>query len=130
MPKKKATSHKIIHFEIPAKDPKKAMEFYSDAFGWSFSKWENPMVDYWFTKSGPKSSPGIEGAIARKESETDIVINTISVSDIDDVITKIKKYGGKITDEKHAIPGVGYLAYFKDLDGNMFGIMQDDPNTK
>jgi hypothetical protein len=28
------------------------------------------------------------------------------------------------------IPGLGWLAYFKDLDGNIHGIMQDDSNAK
>jgi predicted enzyme related to lactoylglutathione lyase len=28
------------------------------------------------------------------------------------------------------VPGVGWLAYFKDTEGNIFGIMQNDPNAK
>ncbi|MBN2156952.1 MAG: VOC family protein [Candidatus Lokiarchaeota archaeon] len=122
-------NHKIIHFEIPSKDPNRAMNFYSNILGWSFQAWEGPM-DYWFTKAGPKNAPGIEGAITKKESEDDIVINTIGVSDIDNVIIKIKKHGGTIINPKHAVPGVGYLAYFKDLDNNLFGLMQEDPNAK
>ncbi len=129
MPRKKSQSHKIIHFEIPAKDPKKAMKFYSDALGWEFTQWGGP-IPYWFTKSGPKSRPGIEGALAKKESDEDIVVNTIGVQDIDTVIKKIKKHGGTITNPKHAIPGEGWIAYFKDLDGNLFGVMESDPNAK
>lgn len=129
MPRKKTPNHKIIHFEIPAKDPKKAMKFYSDTLGWSFSAWEGP-IPYWFTKSGTKRAPGIEGAIAEKESDNDIVVNTIGVENIDEVIEKIKKHGGTISNPKHAIPGEGWIAYFKDLDGNTFGIMQGDPNAK
>ncbi len=129
MPKKKQPSHKIIHFEIPVENPEKAMKFYSEALEWTFERWEGP-IPYWFTKSGPKSKPGIEGAIAQKESDEDIVVNTIGVDDINIVVKKIKKNGGTITNEVHAIPGVGWLAYFKDPDGNLFGIMQDDPNAK
>jgi predicted enzyme related to lactoylglutathione lyase len=29
-----------------------------------------------------------------------------------------------------AIPGVGYLAYCQDTEGNTFGIMQADPSAK
>ena len=131
MPRKKVKNHKVIHFEILAKNPQKAMKFYSDVLGWEFIKWDGP-IDYWFTKSGPKTAPGIEGAIGEKEDDetTAGITNTIGVSDIDDVIKKIKKSGGTIVNEKHAIPGVGYLAYFKDLDGNIFGIMQDDQSAK
>jgi hypothetical protein len=28
------------------------------------------------------------------------------------------------------IPGVGWLAYFKDVEGILTGIMQSDPNAK
>jgi hypothetical protein len=31
---------------------------------------------------------------------------------------------------KMTIPGVGYLAYCHDTEGNMFGIMQADPAAK
>ncbi len=31
---------------------------------------------------------------------------------------------------KMAIPGVGWLAYYKDPDGHIFGIMQNDPGAK
>ena len=131
MPRKKAKNHKVIHFEIPTKDAQKSMKFYSEVLGWEFMKWEGP-INYWFTKSGPKSAPGIEGAIGEMEDDetTAGVTNTIGVSDIDEIIKKIKKNGGKIINEKHPIPGVGYLAYFTDLDGNIFGVMQDDPNAK
>jgi predicted enzyme related to lactoylglutathione lyase len=29
-----------------------------------------------------------------------------------------------------AIPGVGWLCYFKDTEGNIFGMMQNDPAAK
>jgi len=29
-----------------------------------------------------------------------------------------------------AVPNVGYMAYCKDPEGNLFGIMQVDPNAK
>jgi predicted enzyme related to lactoylglutathione lyase len=30
---------------------------------------------------------------------------------------------------KMAIPGVGWLAYCTDTEGNVFGLMQNDPNA-
>jgi predicted enzyme related to lactoylglutathione lyase len=36
---------RIVHFEIPADDPARAMAFYQSAFGWSFDKWEGPTED-------------------------------------------------------------------------------------
>ena len=31
---------------------------------------------------------------------------------------------------KMPIPGVGWLAYLKDTEGNVFGLMQSDPSAK
>ena len=42
-----------IHFEIPAENPERAMEFYSSIFGWKFSKWAGPM-DYWVISTGQR----------------------------------------------------------------------------
>ncbi len=40
-----------IHFEIPAENPERAMQFYSSVFGWKFNKWDGPM-DYWVISTG------------------------------------------------------------------------------
>ena len=38
--------------------------------------------------------------------------------------------GGTIALPKMPIPGVGWLAYLKDTEGNIFGMMQPDPSAK
>ena len=30
---------RVIHFELPADDPERAIAFYEQAFGWNFEKW-------------------------------------------------------------------------------------------
>ncbi|WP_276699221.1 VOC family protein [Methanobacterium formicicum] len=30
---------KVIHFEIPAEEPERAVEFYRKVFGWKIDKW-------------------------------------------------------------------------------------------
>ncbi len=37
---------RVVHFEIPADDPARAVKFYEKVFGWKFQKWEGPM-EYW-----------------------------------------------------------------------------------
>jgi predicted enzyme related to lactoylglutathione lyase len=37
--------------------------------------------------------------------------------------------GGQVVVEKNAIPGVGYLAYCKDVEGTIFGVHQADPKA-
>jgi predicted enzyme related to lactoylglutathione lyase len=45
-------------------------------------------------------------------------------------VRKIVEAGGKVLTPKMAVPGVGYMSYCKDTEGNVFGIMQNDPNAK
>ncbi|MFW9780824.1 MAG: VOC family protein, partial [Candidatus Heimdallarchaeota archaeon] len=98
-------------------------------FDWEIKKWEGP-IDYWLVMTGKESEPGIDGGLGFAEEDFPNIVNTIDVDDIDVVIKKIKNNGGKIIRPKHAVPGVGWLAYFEDPEGIVTGIMQEDPNAK
>ena len=45
------------------------------------------------------------------------------------MIAKVEANGGEITMPKMAVPGVGWMAYFKDPEGNIHGMMQSDPGA-
>lgn len=120
---------RIVHFEMNVKDPNKSINFYEKVFGWKIEKWEGP-IDYWLVMTGDENKPGIDGGMAYEEEGFPNVVNTIDVKNIDDVIKSIKENGGEIIREKHPVPGVGWLAYFKDTGGIISGIMQEDPNAK
>ena len=109
---------KIIHFEIPVDDPERAVKFYQDAFDWKVQKWDNPQVDYWLVTAGDEKEPGINGAFSPR-GEDNCVTNTIDVPDVDEYVKKIESAGGKILAPKMVIPGVGYMAYFQDPEGNL-----------
>jgi predicted enzyme related to lactoylglutathione lyase len=51
------------------------------------------------------------------------------VSSIDDAIAKITSQGGTIVLPKMPVPGVGWLVYAKDTEGNIFGSLQSDHNA-
>ena len=80
--------------------------------------------------TGEESEPGIDGGLGYEEEGFPRVVNTIDVKNIDEIIKKIEKNGGEIIRPKHAVPGVGWLAYFKDTEGIVTGIIQEDPNAK
>jgi predicted enzyme related to lactoylglutathione lyase len=120
---------RIVHFEISADKPERAIKFYEKVFGWRIEKWKGP-IEYWMIMTGDEKEPGIDGGLAKRTESEASIVNTISVPSINEFIKKIETYGGTITASKHAIPGVGWIAYFKDTEGNMFGIMQSDPNAK
>jgi len=116
-----------VHFELPADDPQRAAKFYQTVFGWTAQKWDGPM-EYWMVKTGEDSDTGINGGIVPRQGSGGTV-NTIDVPDVDRYAASITAAGGELVMPKTAIPGVGYLAYFKDTEGNSFGIMQADESA-
>jgi predicted enzyme related to lactoylglutathione lyase len=124
---------RITHFEIHADDPERAAKFYSDVFGWTIQKWEGP-VDYWLVTTGPDDKPGINGGVLKRQGAIDgtavtAFVCTAEVDDIDATMTKIEAQGGTLALPKQAVPGVGWQAYYKDTEGNVFGIHQTDPKA-
>jgi predicted enzyme related to lactoylglutathione lyase len=117
---------RVIHFEISADDTGRAVKFYQRVFGWKIEKW-GPM-DYWLATTGPDSEPGINGAIMSRETQK-TTVNTVNVSSVDEYAKKIVDAGGKILTPKTPIPGVGYFSYCVDTEGNVFGIMENDPKA-
>jgi predicted enzyme related to lactoylglutathione lyase len=119
---------RVVHFEIPVDDPDRAVKFYESVFGWKIKKWEGP-IDYWLVTTGESSEPGIDGGIMQR-GDVKTTTNTIGVDSVDEYAEKIAEAGGKAVTPKMAVPGVGWFSYCSDPDGNLFGIMQDDPNAK
>jgi len=113
---------RVTHFEIPSDDPERAIAFYSQAFGWSINKWDGPQ-EYWLVETGA-GEPGIDGGIMRRGAPFDRVVNTLHVDDIRVVTRRVEDLGGTLVGERMTIPDVGYLEYARDLDGNIFGMMQ------
>jgi predicted enzyme related to lactoylglutathione lyase len=121
---------RVYYFEIPVDDFNRAIEFYETVFGWKITKQERPSGPYYSVKTGDPDEPGINGSLFKKEEGWSTVSNVIRVQNIDSVIESLKKLGGEIIFPKTVINGVGYLAYFKDPEGNTFGMMQEDPKAQ
>jgi uncharacterized protein len=119
---------RVVHFEIPAEDPKRATAFYESVFGWKFSAFGGQ--DYWLAKTGETGEPGIDGAIMKREDPKQPVTNSISVPSIDQFAKKVEAAGGKMVVAKVAIPTVGYYAYFTDPEGNIQGLWENDAEAK
>ena len=119
---------RITHFEIPADDPERAIKFYEQVFGWKIEKWDGP-IEYWTIMTGPEDEPGIDGGLARREDPDTRVENMIDVKDLERSIKEVEANGGIIIRPKMAVPTVGWLAYFMDTEGNIFGMMEIDPKA-
>ena len=118
---------RINHFDISALDAERAKKFYENVFGWKFEQWENE--PYWMITTGKSSEPGINGGMTIREKDN-YVVNTLGVKSIDKAISDIRENGGNITVEKSPIPGYGYWAHFKDPDGNLLALMEENPNAQ
>lgn len=124
---------RIIHFEIHADKPERALDFYKAVFGWEFTKWEGPQP-YWLIKTGPDDQPGINGGMLPRKCAIDgqaviAYVCTVDTRSVDDSVAKVQRSGGTIALPKMPIPGIGWLAYCKDTEGNIFGLMQADRNA-
>ncbi len=120
---------KVVHFELPADNTKRAVEFYQKVFGWTITNWEGPN-EYWLITAGPDDEPGINGAITPRNMTDQVTTDTVAVESVDDSIKKIEEAGGTVVMSKQVIPSVGYIAYCKDTEGNLFGILQPDMAVK
>ena len=120
---------RVVHFEIMAKQPQQAIDFYSTVLSWEFQKWANPGMDYWLITTGEDKEPSINGGLGPGDP-IKAVVNTIGVADLDATLKRITEHGGKVLRPRGAIPGVGWYAAFEDPAGNQLGLMQDDPAAK
>jgi predicted enzyme related to lactoylglutathione lyase len=125
-----------VHFEIHASNPEALMEFYSDLFGWAFNKWAGG--DYWMIHTGPDDKPGIHGGLVPRRgpppegnAPTNAFVITVDVENLDASLAKAEAAGtgGMVCVPKMAVKGIGWLAYVRDPDGNIFGMMQADENA-
>jgi predicted enzyme related to lactoylglutathione lyase len=127
---------RVVHFEIHAADPERAVAFYTRVFGRNFQKWSGPQ-DYWLIKTGEDGAPGINGGLVRRQGPAPVegqavncYVCTIDVPSVDAFVEAGLSAGGTVALPKMPIPGVGWLAYLKDTEGNIFGLMQADRAAK
>jgi len=121
-----------VHFEIHADDPQRAAAFYRSVFDWEIEKWEGPQ-EYWLVATGPEGTPGINGGLMRRMGGSgDAVIAyvcTVDVPSVYDHVERVTAAGGSVVMPRMAIPGIGWHAYCKDTEGNLFGIIENDPEA-
>jgi uncharacterized protein len=122
---------RAVHFEIHASNPQQLIDFYSSVLGWSFNKWEGG--DYWMIHTGPDEQPGINGGLMPRRGpvpEAMAAVNafviTVDVEDLDATMARATAAGASVALPRMPVPGIGWLGYIKDPDGNIFGMMQAD----
>ena len=122
---------KVVHFEIPADDMKRAQNFYAKTFGWEMQ--DMPQMNYAMLTTVPtdenhmpKESGAINGGMYKREegfSKTPVVV--IGVSSVDDSVKKVEAAEGRVVKPKIQIADMGLYAQVTDTEGNIIGLWQD-----
>ncbi|MBV6458626.1 MAG: hypothetical protein HONBIEJF_01759 [Fimbriimonadaceae bacterium] len=122
---------RVVHFEIHATDPDSLIAFYTAMFNWRFNRWGDEA--YWLITTGPDEEPGINGGMLQRRGDRALPgqgVNcftcTVSVDDLDMSLALAIELGATMAVPKMAVPGVGWLAYIVDPDGNILGMIQND----
>ena len=123
---------RVTHFEIQAFNPRRAIEFYESTFGWEFEQWKD--WEYWTIETGHEDDPGINGGLIKRDGKIEgkgIVsfVCTIDVDDIDETLEDVVENGGWVAVPKRAVPEIGWLAYIKDTESNIIGVLEADPRA-
>lgn len=122
---------RVVHFEVHADQPQRAMRFYGSVFEWEFIPFPGIDEDYWFIKTGEPGQTGIDGGLRKRHGQVDgaavtAFVCTVAVDKLERYLMKVRASGGQILSEKRAIPGIGWIAYAQDTEGNTFGLLQTD----
>jgi predicted enzyme related to lactoylglutathione lyase len=114
-------AHPVVHFEIHAKNGKKAQEFYAKLFDWKINV--DQTLNYGLVKTGGEG--GIDGGISdhgAQHGQPPFVTFYVQVDDLQASLTKAEGLGGKTVMGPTPIPGHGAMAMFQDPDGNYIGL--------
>lgn len=121
----------VVHFEMPAENTLRMMEFYKKSFGWEMNQLGADMGNYVVvmtsesTENGPKKAGMINGGFYQKsKSSLQFPSFVIAVDDITAHLKIVEKAGGKILGTPVQIPNVGWYVSFIDTEGNQLSMLQ------
>ena len=112
-------------FQVPADDVGRAKKFYQLLLGWKIEpdtdledtslQWQNVIT------GTPKTGMMNEGGLYKRMGPAPIM-NFALVEDIDKVLAKVEKLGGKVIMPKNEIKNVGPVTVIQDTEGNILGL--------
>lgn len=122
----------IAYFEIQSSNPEREVKFYSEVFGWKFTKVEGMPIQYYQIETS-----NIHGGLLERPAQTppthcgtNAFTCSIEVENFDETAEKILTLGGQVAMDKFAILNKCWQGYFIDQDHNTFGLVQVDENAQ
>lgn len=123
---------RVIHFEIHATDPEALVSYYTELLGWTFELQQG--MEYWLIRTGVEGEPGIGGGLLRRPVPgpaggpvLNAFVCTVQVDSLADTLARNEALGGEVALPRMPVTGLGWLAYVKDTDGNILGLLEPDP---
>jgi hypothetical protein len=114
--------------EIGIRDIEKAAEFFEELFGWEVVRRETADgSDYWIFDTGdePRTENLRRGGLCLRPDGAALgVVVYVVVEDIDAVLGRVATLGGEVVVPRTP-EGAASKAYFRDPDGNLFGLWQE-----
>jgi len=118
----------FIWNELWTSDPKAAVKFYTETFGYSVSEMDmGPMGTYYLLKTGETNRGGL-----MKSPVPGVPPNWlpyIGVSDADATVDRAKRMGANVTAQPSDIPNVGRFAILTDPTGASIAVLQPSPQA-
>jgi predicted enzyme related to lactoylglutathione lyase len=115
----------IVHIEIPADDTEKGREFWGSLFGWQFQAFPGSPSEYHMTQIGDQQGAAITNMEPGKRGTRAY----FDVEDINAGAARVRELGGE-ADEPQPVPSMGWFSTCKDIQGNEFGLWQNDPSAQ
>jgi predicted enzyme related to lactoylglutathione lyase len=123
----------VVHFEIPADDVARAKRFYENVFGWTIQQFPMPPggPEYYGVTTRKEGEAGIDGGLMKRNMPGQPFANYVSVKSIDDFMDRVQSNGGSnVMPRQEIAPGMGWIAVFRDPEGNLMGLYQTAAATK
>jgi predicted enzyme related to lactoylglutathione lyase len=96
--------NKVVFFEVPASNFKKAKEFYERVFDWNVELWGDDGAMAYTTAVDKDENPvelgGINGGFYKRKSKKDQPSFGMQTGSIDETLKAVKKAGGKVITPK------------------------------
>ncbi len=127
------TKNPVVHFEMPAKDKKRASKFYTNAFSWNMVMTGPEMGNYLIAQTAETDennmvkTPGtINGGFFEYQDKPGFTQPhiVISVDNLEESMKKVVDEGGTIDGKPMDIQTIGKYVTAIDPEGNRVGLLQ------
>ncbi len=114
----------VVHFEILGKDHEALQQYYRDLFDWNITQ-ASPEFPYGLV-SAEEQGQGIGGGVGSSMDGSPQAMFYVQVDEIQASLDRADELGGEIAMPVTVIPGMVAFAHFKDIEGNLIGLVSSE----